>query len=283
MIRLVAVLLASLVNVEARAQSASSTLKNLDECFARTRAAEVTCEQTNDTTARLECRLKAHSAEKQCLDRVFANKGEPRRPGNAPSELRSRAPPAPPAAEPAPPAAELAPPAAESAPAAAEPSQEEATAGLPAGKGWLVGETTSPRDFTPLFVAKLYALPPVAADAPEILMLRCRSQRTEMSLGVKGVWRALRGGDVEVTISANQPTSRPLRWRLAVDGRTASMPEEATETVRALSSGRTSISVTDGAGRISSAIFDLSGIDAVRTKLASACHWPNAAVESRGR
>jgi Type VI secretion system VasI, EvfG, VC_A0118 len=270
MTRLAAVLLASLMIVEARAQSASSTLKNLDECFARTRAAEVTCEQASDTTTRLECRLKAHSAEKQCLDRVFANKGEPRRPGNTPSELRSRAPP------------EL--PAVEQAPTAAEPGQEqETTAASPTSNGWLVGETTSPRDFTPLFVAKLYALPPVAADAPEILMLRCRSQRTEMSLGVNGVWRALRGGDVEVTLSANQPTSRPLRWRLAADGRTASMPEEATEMVRALRSGRTSISVTDGAGRISTAIFDLSGIDAVRTKLASACHWPNAAVESRGR
>jgi hypothetical protein len=165
---------------------------------------------------------------------------------------------------------------------AAKPGRDDTTAALPA-KGWLVSETTSPRDFSPLFVAKLYALPPVAADAPETLVLRCRNLRTEISLGTSGVWRALRGGDVEVVISPDQPAAKPTRWRLAVDGRTAFGPENPVDLLRALDGGRTSISVTDGAGRAVTATFDLTGIDAVRARLANACRWPNATVESRGR
>jgi hypothetical protein len=129
----------------------------------------------------------------------------------------------------------------------------------------------------------LYALAPVAADAPGILVLRCLNQQTEMSLGANGVWRALRGGDVEVTIASDQAAARPMRWRLAADGRTATMREDPVEVVRALGGGTTSIAVTDGTGRNAGAIFDLAGIDVVRTKLASACRWPNATVESRGR
>ncbi|MFT4118050.1 type VI secretion system-associated protein TagO [Bradyrhizobium sp.] len=132
-------------------------------------------------------------------------------------------------------------------------------------------------------MAKLHALPPVAADAPEMLVLRCRNQRTELSLGVNGIWRALRGGDVEVMISPDQSTTRPMRWRLAADGHTAAMSEDPVDLVRALDGGRRSISVTDGAGRNVTSIFDFAGIEAVRAKLANACRWPNTTLESRGR
>ncbi|MET4388654.1 hypothetical protein ABIB73_004418 [Bradyrhizobium sp. F1.4.3] len=268
--RFAAVLFGSLAIVEARAQSASSTLRGLDECFARTSVAEATCDQADsDTTTRLACRLKAHTAEKLCLDGIFAKRDEITQPNDMPSKPRSRAPPGPPASEPA--------------PKATEPSRDDTVAALPTVNGWLIGETTSPRDFSPLLVAKLYALPPVAVDAPAILLLRCRGQRTEMSLGVNGAWRALRGGDIEVTVSSDQPAARPWRWRLAPDGRTASMLDDPVDVVRALSGGRTTISVTDGTGRNASAIFDLTGIDVVRARLGSACHWPNTTVESRGR
>lgn len=268
---LFASLLASLGLAEARGQSASSTLRGLDECFAQTRAAETICDQAgNESTTRLGCRLRAHSAEKQCLDSLFANKDEVRQPGDTPSMPRARTPPGPAAPElPVPPPI--------------QPRRDDTSAGRPIAKNWLISETTSPRDFSPLFVAKLYALAPVAADAPGILMLRCRNQQTEMSLGANGVWRALRGGDIEVTIASDQPAAKPMRWRLAADGRTASMPEDPVDVVRALGGGAISISVADGTGRSAGAIFDLAGIDVVRTKIASACRWPNATVELRGR
>ncbi|WFU80905.1 hypothetical protein QA645_41950 [Bradyrhizobium sp. CIAT3101] len=272
--RLAAVLFASLAIAEARGQSASSTLMGLDECFAQTRAAEAACNQAdNDTTTRLGCRLRAHSAEKRCLDSLFANRDEVRQPGDALSKPRPRTLQGAPALEPV-------------APPSIPPRREDTTAGLPAAKvakGWLISETTSPRDFSPLFVAKLYPLAPVAADTPGILVLRCRNEQTEMSLGTNGVWRALRGGEVEVTITSDPAATRPMRWRLAADGRTAFMPEDPVNFVRGLGGGTTSISVTDGTGHSAGATFDLIGIDIVRARLASACRWPNVTVESRGR
>ncbi len=216
---------------------------------------------------RLECRLKAHSAEKACVDHLIAHLGKGKPQNDEPAELSTQT------------LRERSRPAPEKTP----PRRDNATTEAQAGKGWVMGETTSPVDFSPLLVAKLYALPPVAANAPEILLLRCRKQRTEMSLSVNGAWRASRDGVVEVTISVDEPTTARLRWPLSTDGRTASMPEDATEAVRTLRGGRTSISVTDGAGHNTSSIFDLAGIDAVRSRLASTCHWPNAAAQSGAR
>jgi hypothetical protein len=267
--RRAAILFAMMEIAAAHGQSASSTLKGLDECFAQTRTAEFACDQVGgDTAARLGCRLKAHSAEKLCLDDLFASKDEARAPGDVPAKPRFRTPSGPAASEP---------------PVAAYPDRGDPAAALPAAGGWLISETTSPRDFSPLFVAKLYAFPPIAADAPQTLVLRCRNQRTEMSLGANGVWRASRAGDVEVVMSSEPAEARPLRWRLAVDGRTAFMADDPVDLVRGLGGGRMSIAVTDGAGRTSSATFDLAGIDVVRARLANACRWPNATVESRQR
>jgi hypothetical protein len=266
--RLAAVLVASLEIAEAHGQSASSTLRGLDQCFAETRMAEAACDQAGiDASIRLGCRLKAHTAEKRCLDSLFANKDEVRQLGDTPSKPHALVPPLPPAPE----------------PALAPANRDDAAGGPSIAGGWLISETTSPRDFSPLFVAKLYALPPVAGNAPEMLVLRCRNLRTELTLGANGLWRALRGGEVEVAISPGQVTAPAMRWRLASDGRTASMPEDPVELVRALRVGRTFISVADGAGGNTSAIFELAGIDAVRARLASACRWTNATVESRGR
>src|SRR5690349_335656 len=63
--RLAALLFVLIEIAEVHGQSASSTLKGLDECFAQTRNAEASCDQAGgDNAARLGCRLKAHSAEK---------------------------------------------------------------------------------------------------------------------------------------------------------------------------------------------------------------------------
>lgn len=268
--RLVAILCTMIEIAEARGQSASGALKGLDECFAQTSDAEAACDQAGgDTAARLGCRLKAHSAEKQCLDNLFANRDEARQPGGVAPKPRVHTPPGPVAPEPP--------------TVTAHPDRSDSTAALPAPNGWLISETTSPRDFSPLLVAKLYALPPIAADAPQTLVLRCRNERTEMSLGANGVWHASRSGDVEVAMASDLPAARPLRWRLAADGRTAFMTDDPVGLLRSLNGGRMSVAVTDGAGRTISANFDLAGIDIVRARLAKACRWPNATVESRGR
>jgi hypothetical protein len=115
------------------------------------------------------------------------------------------------------------------------------------------------------------------------LTLRCRSTRTEISVRAHGSWRPSRAGDVDVALQIDGRETGHLRWLLSEDGRTASLPQDAAETVRAWRESRVSIAVIDGAGSGGASIFDLFGVEMVRARLAAACHWPPSRPEARGR
>jgi hypothetical protein len=141
--------------------------------------------------------------------------------------------------------------------------------------GWAIRETTSPVDFSPLLVAELRLIVPAPDGAPAVLTLRCGSVRTEISVRAQGMWRASRAGDVDVAMRTDGQETGHFRWLLSDYGRTASLPQDAAETVRAWRESRVSITVTDGGGSGGASIFDLSGVEAV-ARLAAACHWPLA-------
>ena len=168
------------------------------------------------------------------------------------------------------------------------------SAGVPAGApsvapamtssgGWTIGETSSPGDFSPLLVAELRPVAPASDGAPTVLILRCRSARTELSVRSQSTWRPSRAGDVDVAMQTDGEETGHLRWLLSEDGRTAILPQDAAEIVRAWRGSRVSIAVTDGGGSGSASIFDLSGVETVRAGLAAACHWPPSRTEVPGR
>jgi hypothetical protein len=168
-------------------------------------------------------------------------------------------------------------------PTAAVPTRAPPVAPAKPSAGWTIGETTSPVDFSPLLVAELRPVAPAPAGAPAVLTVRCRNARTEISLRAQGTWRPSRAGDVAVALQIDGQETGHLRWLLSQDGRTASLPQDAAETVRAWSESRVSIAVTDGGGSGGASIFDLSGLETVRAKLAAACHWPPPRTEARSR
>jgi hypothetical protein len=55
---------------------------------------------------------------------------------------------------------------------------------------WMVSETTSPVDFTPLVTAVLH-LPSNGKEAPTKLVIRCRQSRTELLVRTEGTWPVL--------------------------------------------------------------------------------------------
>jgi hypothetical protein len=169
-------------------------------------------------------------------------------------------------------------------PTAAVPAEAPPVApAKPSSDGWTIGETTSPVDFSPLLVAELRPIAPAPAGAPAVLMVRCRNAHTEISVRAQGAWRASRAGDVDVALQVDDKETAHLRWWLSQDGRMASLPQDAAETVRAWSESRVSITVTDGGGSGGASVFDLSGVETVRARLAAACHWPPSRTEIRGR
>jgi hypothetical protein len=246
--RLAAMLLACLTAGGAHAQTDSETLRRLEQCFALTRVADAICDKSlGIDAAKLDCLKKSRDAEKECLDRVHMG-----------------------------PTAAV--------PTAAVPAEAPPVApAKPSSDGWTIGETTSPVDFSPLLVAELRPIAPAPAGAPAVLMVRCRNAHTEISVRAQGAWRASRAGDVDVALQVDDKETAHLRWWLSQDGRMASLPQDAAETVRAWSESRVSITVTDGGGSGGASVFDLSGVETVRARLAAACHWPPSRTEARSR
>ena len=154
----------------------------------------------------------------------------------------------------------------------------------PSDTAWLVSETTSPVDYSPLITAVIHSISSVK-DAPSTLAVRCRGLRTELLLRTEGKWRASRTSEVQVDYQINDQPFVRLQWTVSADGATASYKDDAVELLRSLPEGaRLKISVFDGRGRGQEATFQLAGLDSVRKRIGLACKWPPTADKvSSGR
>ena len=147
----------------------------------------------------------------------------------------------------------------------------------PSDTAWLVSETTSPVDYSPLITAVIHSTSSVK-DAPSTLAVRCRASRTELLLSTEGTWRATRASEVQVDYQINDQPFVKLQWTVSADGTTASYKDDAVELLRSLPEGaRLKISVFNGQGPGQEATFQLTGLDSVRKKLGLACKWPPTA------
>jgi len=190
----------------------------------------------------------------------------------AESAPRDRAPAA--NAEPPPPTeAPRAPPAA--AAIAAAPADVPNEAGLRGAADWVVSETTSPVDYSPLFSALIRPASRLH-DGPSSLAVRCRRGRTELSVRNESGWRPTRSGALLIDHRINKQPIVRLMWSLSADEKTATYGEDAVELLRALPDGALlSISVPDGDNARRESTFLPRGWDAIRQKLASLCNWPS--------
>jgi Type VI secretion system VasI, EvfG, VC_A0118 len=161
----------------------------------------------------------------------------------------------------------------------ASPNEPPASAqNQPSDAAWVVSETTSPVDYSPLITAVIHSTSSVK-DAPNTLAVRCRGSRTELLLRTEGAWRASRASEVQVDHQINDQPFVRLGWAVSADGKTASYKDDAVELLRSLPEGaRLKISVfvrQEGPGQ--EATFQLTGLDGVRKKIGLACKWPPTA------
>jgi hypothetical protein len=147
----------------------------------------------------------------------------------------------------------------------------------PADTNWVVSQTTSPVDYSPLITSVIRSTSSVQ-DAPNALAIRCRGRITELLVRTEGTWRALRAREVQVDYQINDQPSVRLTWTVSADGRTAIYKDDAVGLLQSLPEGaRLKINVFDRAGPGHEATFQLAGLDAVRKKMAVPCNWPAAA------
>jgi hypothetical protein len=293
------------------AQPADEGSKLLDACFQLARTADAMCaDPKNGTAERLDCRQKASMAQLECLERVFPGRSAGSVPPEAPPRTVSpemptvTGSPEVPAgsvspgtpigtvAKGEPTSSQITPPETtpeETPTATVSPEMTTATASpdapakgvdipaKPQDTSWIVSETTSPVDYSPLITAVIRSTTSLQ-DAPNALVIRCLGPRTEVLLRTQGTWRASRSNTVQVDYQINDQLLVRLQWITSADGKTASYTNDAVGFLQSLPEGaRLKINVLDRAGPGHEATFQLAGLDAVRKRIAVPCKWTTAA------
>ena len=147
----------------------------------------------------------------------------------------------------------------------------------PAAGNWVVSETTSPVDYSPIVTAATLSRSS-AKDAPTALAIRCRGQRTDLLVSTEGSWRASPVNELQVDYRINDQPAIRTRWAASADGRTATFKDDAVRFLRSLpDGGRITIAVSNPQGAANEATFQLSGLAVIRQKIGTACKWAAAA------
>ena len=147
----------------------------------------------------------------------------------------------------------------------------------PTDTDWVVSETTSPVDYSPLVTALIRSTSQVK-DAPSTLTVRCRGRRTELLVRTDGAWGATRGNELHGEYQINDQRPVGLQWILSSDGKTATYKDDPVGLLQSLpDDARLKINVADRASSPHEATFQLDGFDAIRKKISTACKWTRAA------
>jgi hypothetical protein len=291
------------------AQSASQ-IESLDACFHQSRLADKICEGQPDASARLDCFKKTRDAELECLTHIT-----PGEPTAAMPPSRDAAPPAASASSKEPPenpraptgSIERAPSSTPPAPARSRKSRDvnaqptvpkvsgtgsEAiinvqpnprpleTSPAPSTGRWIVSETTSPIDYSPLVNAVLQSTEP-RGDGPADLTIRCRAKRVELSLQFSdnSTWR----DEQQIYFRAGDQSPVPLDWTWSPDGKTATLKNDPVSLLQSLPDGSTLRIWTSNRPWQQNAAFQLAGLEGVRRRVALACHWAPQQAETSSR
>jgi hypothetical protein len=145
---------------------------------------------------------------------------------------------------------------------------------------WIISETTSPVDYSPLVTAVLSSTSNVK-NGPNTLTVRCRAQRTELSIRTNGAWGVPRGNEllVDYQISGRPVVRQP--WMLSADGKTATYKNDSVELLRSIPDGATlKIAVADRGTVRLAATFEPAGLAGVRQKVGTACKWAPPAAKT---
>jgi len=150
------------------------------------------------------------------------------------------------------------------APPHRQPSEDE----------WIISQTTSPIDYSPIATATTSSRGGTAESAMQ-MSIRCRGGRTELVLTGPGISREGSAGAISyrindnaaVQVAAGIPTSGP---GIAFTGDIVRLLQSLPD------SGDLIVQLSPRGGAASDGTFSLAGLDAARTKMAAACKWPRA-------
>jgi len=144
----------------------------------------------------------------------------------------------------------------------------------PKTDNWIVSETTSLVDYSPIATATTFSRDGPSEPAMK-LSISCRGGRTELIVAGSGI--SGRSDDYAISYRIND--GQPLQVAAAVPALGAGVAF-AGDVVRLLQSlsdgGSLSIHLARRAGTARAGMFSLAGLETVRAKMAAACKWPHA-------
>jgi hypothetical protein len=149
------------------------------------------------------------------------------------------------------------------------------------GEGWIVSETTSPVDYSPIATATTSSLK-VAGSSPMRLSIRCRGGRTELAVAGPGI--SGRGDDYFISYRVNGGQSVQLAGAAPAFGDGVAFKGDVVALLQSLpGDGEFAVRLLPLAGSELNGIFSLNGLEGLRTRIGATCKWPHAVARPSGR
>jgi hypothetical protein len=140
---------------------------------------------------------------------------------------------------------------------------------------WEFDDSKSPIDDSAQVIATL-----PSGDHKAVLLVRCREHKTEVIVGFNGTYLGVSGGPT-IKVIYRIGDARPVEtsWSRSTGGESvfASNPIGLAKALP--DGGKLFVRVTDFSGAPHDASFDLGAVGEARSRVASACRWPDAAQE----
>lgn len=154
-----------------------------------------------------------------------------------------------------------------------DPAPSSAAPAVPSTSGqWIVSETTSPLDYSPVAVATTTSDAAPGSNALQ-LSIQCRGGRTELLLRAAGITR--RAEDYVVSYSINDGRPVILAAGAPTSGTGIAVRGDVVRLLTSLpDQGAVTFGVTARQGPSVEGRYDLAGLQNVMGRLAASCKWP---------
>jgi hypothetical protein len=295
------VFLSGIAFAQSTDQQLSRQLKN---CFQAAGLADSICEKQTDPGERLGCLEKTRAAQIECLQRILPeeaaiapNTPEPSTTEDVRSTEISQPTDVAKPVEPAQPVETAHPEEAVKTAETARPTEaakpveiaRPVEADLPSATTnainsvetkWIVSETTSPINYSPLVSAIIRPRQQVN-DGLSGLTISCRANRTELSLRLMGEVNVPRFGEIRIDSQIGDQRPVKQRWLWDEQGTILIYQDDPVAFLQSIPEGaRLRLGLGDSKGARHMATYQLFGLDAVRKKVANACAWPPSSAQA---
>jgi len=150
-----------------------------------------------------------------------------------------------------------------------------------ADDGWIISETTSPVDYSPIATATTSSRAVAGASAMR-LSIRCRGGHTELAVAGPAITGG--GEDYFISYRVNGGSSVQLAGAAPAFGDGVAFKGDVVALLQSLpSDGELVVRLFPVSGSALDGIFSLDGLEALRGRIGATCKWPRAIAKPNDR